>query len=70
MRWHAQLCRGRVSLSRETKEQYGKFLTKARLFAETNCNAGLACVRYRGRSKVQIQAYLIAVTQNLNRQVC
>ena len=39
------------------------------LFAEAKRNHGLARARYRGRSKVQIQAYLSAMTQNLKRLV-
>jgi hypothetical protein len=39
------------------------------LFAEAKQNHGLSRVRYRGRSKVQIQAYLSAMAQNLNRLV-
>ena len=35
------------------------------LFAEAKQNHGLARARYRGRRKVQIQAYLIAMAQNL-----
>ncbi len=37
------------------------------LFAEAKQNHGLSCARYRGRSKVQIQAYLSAMAQNLKR---
>jgi IS5 family transposase len=37
------------------------------LFAEAKQNHGLSRARYRGRSKVQIQAYLIAIVQNLKR---
>jgi IS5 family transposase len=39
------------------------------LFAEAKQNHGLARARYRGRSKVQIQAYLSATAQNLKRLV-
>ena len=39
------------------------------LFAEAKQNHGLSCARYRGRSKVQIQAYLSAMAQNLKRLV-
>jgi len=39
------------------------------LFAEAKQNYGLARARYRGRSKVQIQAYLSATAQNLKRLV-
>ena len=39
------------------------------LFAEAKQNHGLARARYRGRSKVQIQAYLSAMAQNLKRLV-
>ena len=37
------------------------------LFAEAKQNHGLARAKYRGRGKVQIQAYLIAIVQNLKR---
>jgi hypothetical protein len=37
------------------------------LFAEAKQNHGLARARYRGRSKVQIQAYLSAMAHNLKR---
>jgi hypothetical protein len=39
------------------------------LFAEAKQNHGLSRARYRGRAKVQIQAYLIAMAQNLKRLV-
>jgi hypothetical protein len=39
------------------------------LFAEAKQNHGLSRARYRGRSKVQIQAYLSAIVQNLKRLV-
>jgi IS5 family transposase len=39
------------------------------LFAEAKQNHGLARARYRGRRKVQIQAYLSATAQNLKRLV-
>ena len=39
------------------------------LFAEAKQNHGLSRARYRGRSKVQIQAYLSATAQNLKRLV-
>jgi hypothetical protein len=39
------------------------------LFAEAKQNHGLARARYRGRHKVQIQAYLSATSQNLKRLV-
>src|SRR5271170_3487617 len=39
------------------------------LFAEAKQNHGLSRARYRGRSKVQIQAYLSATVQNLKRLV-
>ena len=39
------------------------------LFAEAKQNHGLSWTRYRGRSKVQIQAYLSATAQNLKRLV-
>ena len=37
------------------------------LFAEAKQNHGLSRARYRGRSKVPIQAYLSATAQNLKR---
>jgi len=37
------------------------------LFAEAKQLHGLARAKYRGRSKVQIQAYLCAIVQNLKR---
>jgi transposase len=37
------------------------------LFAEAKQNHCLARAKYRGRTKVQIQAYLIAIVQNLKR---
>ena len=39
------------------------------LFAEAKQNHGLTRARYRGRRKVQIQAYLSAMVQNLKRLV-
>jgi hypothetical protein len=39
------------------------------LFAEAKQNHNLARAKYRGRRKVQIQAYLIAIAQNLKRLV-
>jgi transposase len=39
------------------------------LFAEAKQNHGLSRARYRGRAKVQIQAYLSAIVQNLKRLV-
>jgi len=39
------------------------------IFAEAKQNHGLSRARYRGRSKVQIQAYLSATAQNLKRLV-
>ena len=39
------------------------------LFAEAKENHNLARARYRGRPKVQIQAYLTAIVQNLKRLV-
>jgi transposase len=39
------------------------------LFAEAKQSQGLARARYRGRTKVQIQAYLSATVQNLKRLV-
>ena len=37
------------------------------LFAEAKQYHGFARAKYRGRSKVQIQAYLCAIVQNLKR---
>ncbi len=37
------------------------------LFAEAKQYHGLSRAKYRGRSKVQIQAYLSAIVQNLKR---
>jgi hypothetical protein len=37
------------------------------LFAEAKVNHCLARAKYRGRVKVQIQAYLSAIVQNLKR---
>lgn len=37
------------------------------IFAEAKNNHGLDRARYRGRAKVQIQAYMIAIVQNLKR---
>lgn len=37
------------------------------VFAEAKDNHGLERARYRGRAKMQIQAYMIAVVQNLKR---
>ena len=39
------------------------------IFAEGKDNHGLDRARYRGRAKMQIQAYMIAVVQNLKRMV-
>ena len=39
------------------------------LFAEAKQNHNLARAKYRGRSKVQIQAYFVAMAQNLKRLV-
>ena len=39
------------------------------IFAEAKDNHGLGRARYRGRSKMQIQAYMIAVVQNLKRMI-
>ena len=39
------------------------------LFAEVKRNHCLARAKYRGRCKVQIQAYLSAIVQNLKRLV-
>ena len=39
------------------------------IFAEGKENHGLGRARYRGRAKVQIQAYMIAVVQNLKRMM-
>lgn len=54
----------------EFREKLSERMWKAEgLFAEAKQNHGLARARYRGRSKVQIQAYLIAMAQNLKRLV-
>jgi transposase len=39
------------------------------VFAEGKENHGLGRARYRGRAKVQIQAYMIAVVQNIKRMM-
>lgn len=39
------------------------------IFAEAKDNHGLDRARYRGRAKVQIQAYMIAVVQNIKRMM-
>lgn len=39
------------------------------IFAEAKDNHGLGRARYRGRWKVQIQAYMIAVVQNIKRMM-
>jgi transposase len=39
------------------------------IFAEAKDNHGLARARYRGRSKMQIQAYMIGVVQNIKRMM-
>jgi len=39
------------------------------LFAEAKQNHNLARAKFRGRSKMQIQAYLSAIAQNLKRLV-
>lgn len=39
------------------------------IFAEAKDNHGLARARYRGRAKMQIQAYMIAVVQNIKRMM-
>ena len=60
--------------ARMEEPEFGKKLSERMwkaegLFAEAKQNHGLARARYRGRSKVQIQAYLIAMAQNLKRLV-
>ena len=40
------------------------------LFAEAKQKHNLSRAKYRGTSKVQIQAYLSATAQNLKRLVC
>jgi len=60
--------------ARMEEPEFGKKLSERMwkaegLFAEAKRNHGLARARYRGRSKVQIQAYLIAMAQNLKRLV-
>ena len=37
------------------------------VFAEAKDNHGLDRARYRGRAKMQIQAYMIAIVQNIKR---
>ena len=39
------------------------------LFAEAKQYHGLSRAKYRGRAKVQIQAYLCAIVQNLKRLI-
>ena len=39
------------------------------IFAEAKDNHGLGRARYRGRAKVQIQAYMIALVQNIKRMM-
>ena len=39
------------------------------IFAEGKENHGLERARYRGRAKVQIQAYMIALVQNVKRMI-
>ena len=39
------------------------------LFAEAKQNHNLARAKYRGRTKVQIQAFLSAIAQNLKRLI-
>ena len=39
------------------------------IFAEAKDNHGLDRARHRGRAKVQIQAYMIAVVQNIKRMM-
>ena len=60
--------------ARMEEPEFGKKLSERMwkcegLFAESKQNHGLARARYRGRWKVQIQAYLIAMAQNLKRLV-
>ena len=59
----------------QTRMRGPEFLKKASermwkiegLFAEAKQNHCLSRAKYRGRSKVQIQAYLSAMAQNLKR---
>jgi hypothetical protein len=60
--------------ARMEEPEFGKRLSERMwkaegLFAERKRNYGLARARYRGRSKMQIQAYLIAMAQNLKHRV-
>ena len=60
--------------ARTRDPEFGKRLSERMwksegLFAEAKQHHGLARARYRGRSKVQIQAYLSAMAQNLKRLV-
>jgi transposase len=61
-------------LARMEEPEFGRKLSERMwkaegLFAEAKQNHGLTRAKYRGRSKVQIQAYLIAMAQNLKRLV-
>ncbi len=61
-------------LARMEEPEFGRKLSERMwkaegLFAEAKQNHGLTRARYRGRAKVQIQAYLIAMAQNLKRLV-
>ena len=58
--------------SKMEEPQFGKKLAERMwkiegLFAEAKQNHCLSRAKYRGRSKVQIQAYLCAMVQNLKR---
>ena len=58
--------------SKMEEPQFGKKLAERMwkiegLFAEAKQNHCLSRAKYRGRSKVQIQAYLSAMVQNLKR---
>ncbi len=60
--------------ARMQKPEFGQKLSERMwkcegLFAEAKQNHSLACARYRSRSKVQIQAYLSAMAQNLKRLI-
>jgi transposase len=66
---------GSADIIRTLQGQQATFLERASermwkcegLFAESKQNHCLARAKYRGRTKVQIQAYMIAIVQNLKR---
>src|SRR5580700_3797299 len=66
--WHN--CSGSSSAATSFRTRRSERMWKMEgLFAEAKQNHGLSRARYRGRSKVQIQAYLSAIVQNLKRLV-